>query len=118
MGGFLIKCAKDVDLYMEWSTVVDAPMGVGTREQFKNAMNTPVRGEYWATESQIEARMVKTDELGSSYDLGCGRWDDSGLIYKQEGILPRKNFLAYAKKLLEDENAEPTGLLEPFEDDK
>lgn len=122
MGRFLIKCDPNVDLYLEWSTVVDAPVGVGTREQMENRMNTPVRDEVFMTKQAIESRLQRTDVTGSSYlDGSMGGWNDSGLIlhnvYPGAVFLPRRNFLAYAKLLLQDINARPDGLTEPLEDD-
>lgn len=118
MGRFLIKCDKAVDLYIEWSSIVDAPTAIGTRAQFEKMLNTPKRGSFWGTEEETKARLDRVDKYGSSDRLGLGAWDDNGLIYKQEGFLPRRNFLEYGKRLVEDADAKPMGLLEPFEDDK
>jgi hypothetical protein len=121
MGRVLLKCDPNVDLYIEWSTVVDAPTAVGTRAQFEKEMNIPKRGEEFMTEEAIRIRMDRVNKHGTSR-LGDddGNWDDKGLLYRQgpkPAFLPRKNFLAYGQMLLKDPNAQPDGLTEPLEDD-
>lgn len=124
MGRFLIKCDPSVDLYIEWSTVVDAPVGVGTRAQFEKDMNTPHRGAVFMTENAIRLRLNRTDKRGTSlldYGSDGGGWSSKGLLYMQglkPAFLPRRNFLAYGQMLLKDPNAQPVGLTEPLEDDE
>lgn len=116
MGKQIIKVAPDADLYLEWSSVVEAPTFVGTRAEVAAYLNEPRRGEYWSTEEEIERRLRRADQAGSSAPspFGC-IWGRRGLIYQQQGFLPRARIADYARRLLADIDAEPDGLLEPFE---
>ena len=117
MPRFILKCDPDIDMYLEWSTVVDAPTAVGTRAQFETLLSTPRHGWFFDKEEEIKKRLDRTDIAGTS-TLNDGDWKDKGFIYKGQAWIPRKNLLAYAYMLLKDENAEPVGLLEPLEEDK
>jgi hypothetical protein len=116
MGKQIIKVAPDTDLYVEWDSVVDAPTRIGTRAEFVAELNQPRRGEHWPTEAEVEARLRRADETGSSGwpPFGC-TWDRDGLMYQQQGTLPRARLGEFARRLLDDVDAEPDGLLEPFE---
>lgn len=107
MGRIIIKADKAADLYMEWSSVVEAPTWVGTRDEaLKDGFE--------------EVRLARADEKGSScLDMDEGFWEDTGTIYKQQGWLPRENFLPFAQRFLESEPFTPdvSDLLKPFDDD-
>lgn len=122
MGKFLIKCDPAVDLYIEWSTVVDAPTAVGTREQMYKRYTTSIRRELLMTEDEAEDLLHRATAFGTSSQIGGdGSWSDDGLLYMQgpkPAFLPRRNFLAYGQMLLKDPNAQPVGLTEPLEDDE
>jgi hypothetical protein len=115
MGTQIIKVAPGLDLYLEWSSVVDAPTAIGTRAEMAEHLNTPRRGQFWMTEEQVERLLRRADETGSSayLPLGC-TWGKS-IMYQQDGTLSRAHLAKYAARLLDDIDAEPTGLLEPFE---
>jgi hypothetical protein len=116
MGSQIIKVAPDQDLYLAWSSVVDAPTMVGTRAEFAEHLNKPRRGEYWLREDEVEAILRRADATGSSAHRPLGiTWDDEGPMYQQQGILPRARLVEYARRLLVNVDAEPDGLLEPFE---
>jgi hypothetical protein len=119
MGSQIIKVSPDQDLYLEWSSVVDAPTRVGTRAEFTAYLNEPRRGETWMTAAQIEQRLWLADETGSSAYRPFGiSWDHRGSMYQQQGILPRARLAEYAQRLLVDIDAEPGDLLEPFDDER
>jgi len=117
MGKQLIKVSPTEDLYLEWSSVVEAPTRVGTRAEFAADLNEPRRGEVWPTEDEVERRLQQADATGSSASrpFGC-TWDSRGEMYQQRGLLPRGRMVEYARRLLADIDAEPDGLLEPLEE--
>lgn len=117
MGSFIIKVAPDEDLYLEWSTIVEAPTAVADRAEMLKHLTTG--GWRGPTEpSAAEERLARADRTGTSMlDCDFGGWDCAGEIYMQQGFLPRARMGEFARRLLADENAEPTDLLEPFEGD-
>jgi hypothetical protein len=116
LGKQIIKMDPDEDLYLEWSSVVEAPTFVGTRVEMATYLNEPRRGEFWYTEEQVEALLQRADEHGSSAyrPFGC-TWGSPGEMYQQQGFLPRARMGEFACRLLNDQDAEPDGLLEPLE---
>ena len=101
MPQFIIKADRERDAYIEWSTVVEAPIAIGTRADF--------------VAESAEERMARTDTQGTSarwYDWlpptqQEGGWDDhEGLIYMQRGFLPRSRFGDLYDLLSADINAE------------
>lgn len=126
MGHQIIKADKRVNLYLDWSSVVDAPVFVGDREQMLDHLTHDYRPgtdrfEYEVT--QVNKRLDRADEYGTSEYQPFGYvWGDPGLVYKQYGFLKRTDFLTAALlwKYLSEEGAEAVilKLLEPFEDDE
>lgn len=113
MGYEIIRVSPDEDLYLEWSSIVEAPTFVGTRTQ----LLVHLHRNYQPVETP-EQRVDRTDETGSSGRDGWGcKWDATGEIYMQRGFLPRARMAEFARRLLADQNAEPTDLLEPFDDE-
>lgn len=112
MGSEIIKVSLTEDLYFEWSSIVDAPTFVGTRAELLAHLHST----YVPVETP-EQRVERADATGSSGngDWGC-KWDTDGLMYQQDGILPRARLAEFARRILADEGTEPIGLLEPFED--
>lgn len=120
MGTVIIKAAKDRDLYLEWSSVVEAPTLVGTREEILNHLNTPRPGQYWATPEENEARLARADANGSSGfpPFDDGAWNDSTLMYQQQGLLPRYHLATLADRIIAgDGKYEVADLLTPLDDD-
>lgn len=123
MGSQIIKVSPDRDLYMEWSSIVEAPTFFGTRAETAVYLAEPKQGLHETTiahEDAVEQRLARADLTGSSAysPLGCD-WDDHGEIYQQQGYLPRARFGEFADRFLAaGEDAEPdvSDLLEPFED--
>ena len=75
MPSFLVKVARDRDAYLEWSTIVDAPISRGTRDAY-------------LANGHAEARLTRADEAGTSaryFDWlpateQEGGWDDDCLL--------------------------------------
>lgn len=108
MPRFILKTAPQVDLYVEWSTIVDDATWVGTRAEALRQFDRP--------------RIDRADQTGTSELQGrLGAWDDEALIVQQRGLLDRDKLSEYASVLLA--NVDPDGteeahkLLRPFDDD-
>jgi len=91
MPSYIVKADPDVDLYIEWSTIVDAPISWGTAEELNLA---PERKE-------------RADRTGTSSHHGFESWDDGDMIISELGhctgqyLLPRKDLLAFITELTE-----------------
>lgn len=117
MPSYVIKPDRDQDFYVMWSEIVDAPTGWGTRAEFKA---TP----WFKPDEVADERFERADQYGTSArwpgtdpnDQIYG-WNDPTLIYKQQGILLRKHLRTAVDLLGDDENADISHLLHPFEDD-
>ncbi len=90
----IIKVGRDVDFYMEWSTVVDGPTAAGTRAEMLDYL-PPSDSPHGAP----EARLARADETGSSSRVDpATRWDAAGLeCASPAGWLPRERFEAFAR---------------------
>jgi hypothetical protein len=114
MGTIVVKPDRDKDLYVGWSSIVDAPVWWGSRAEVLQYLADDGRG--WSGDAP-DIRLARADETGTSaYDKRDGGWDDEAFVYEQRGLLPRRR-LAEACHLL-GANNEPGvwDLLEPFED--
>jgi hypothetical protein len=111
VGHILIKPVPDRDEYVYWSTIVEAPIGYGSRAE----MLEDLAGE--APADAPEIRIARADVYGSSALDGFFRWDDDSLIYEQRGLLARADLYRAAVLLGEEREAEVWDLLTPFEDE-
>lgn len=97
MPRYIMKVSKDpnIDLYVEWSTVVDAPVAWG------RAQDLGLSGE----------RKRRTDQHGTSMYDGYGGWDSNGMIVHNLGTkggfywLKRENLEQFIR-MLSDGNPE------------
>jgi hypothetical protein len=110
MGRTLIKPDRNDDFYVEWSSIVESPMAWGTREEMLAELD--VDGE---------ERLARADEYGTSALWGNPRaygFDDDGvLIYQQRGVLRHDQLKQLCTRLGENEEADISDLLAPFDDD-
>lgn len=115
MPSIVMKEAPDVDFYVVWSSVVEAPVAVGTRAEIE-----------WRVEGARAARFARADATGTSAMwvevAGMrdrypeeGSWEDDSYIYMQQGTLTRAGVFELAHR---DEGADIDDLLTPFEDDE
>lgn len=113
MGRIVMKVAKDQDRYVEWSTIVEAPVHVGTRaEMLRHLKHTTD----WSR-ANPEERLRRADATGTSALAPVwGDWDDDYLIVKQLGLLPRTRLADYLDRVEADDEDSANALLEPFED--
>lgn len=119
MGQCIVKVAPDVDRYVVWSSIVDAPVSYScTREQ----------ALAWAVEDwrerpdQAEAHVARADKYGSSdRAVGFGRWDDEHLTVMEGSPddgwyhLRRDRLGAYMDALDRDDVPAAQALLECWE---
>jgi len=105
MPSYIVKVDQDTDLFVEWSTVVEAPC-------------------FWGSRAAMEAAGYATDRLdraeatGSSCAGDISGWYTwgEGFIYDQQGWLPRARLAELTARLGADRRADCTDLLDPFED--
>lgn len=127
MPSYVIRVDRDRDQYMYWSTIVEAPVFIGNREEMAaKLMQTAPRG--YATAKEAEERIRRADETGTSAFgfrsggknwPGDGAWNDTSLIYQQQGSLPREKFAEFVDRYLSgDDEPDVSDLLIPFEDDE
>ena len=104
MPRFVVKADRDTDLYVEWSTMSEAPTAWGTREQMTAA-------------GFDRERLDRAEATGSSCAGEIADWYTwgEGLIYQQQGWLPRARLAALVDRLGADPRAEVTDLLDPFD---
>lgn len=124
MGKPIIKAAKDLDLYCEWSSIVDAPTFVGTRaatlayltEEYGNTtqVDTP---EVWLARADAAGTSAIEDPHAPGYTGPLtGAWDDTGFIVEQRGWLPRASLARFLQLILDDDVvAAAYALLEPLD---
>lgn len=80
MPRYIVKAAPDIDLYVEWSTVVDNFIWSGTREELVKY------GQFSGWRLNIEERIARADATGTS-----AMWEDwEG---SQEGSWEDERFL-------------------------
>ena len=119
MGYEIIKCAPDEDLYIEWSSIVEAPTAVGTRAEMLEYLPTGAHENCPTCRCNPGAeRLERADRTGTSGLDGWGcDWTSGGLIYQQRGYLPRARFAEFARRFLADDEASMVALLDPFDDE-
>lgn len=120
MGTIVIKPDPDLDFYVGWSTIVEAPTWFGSRTDALRYIAEDHRRSDGPADPPGQ-RLARADKYGSSVkpeaDYGFGYWDDDGFIYEQRGILPRKHLVEACRRLGRNDEAGVWDLLEPFEDE-
>jgi hypothetical protein len=123
MGIVIVKAVRGQDVYLLWSSVTDRPEFVGTREEVRHALDQPVRGQRWPHEHEVEEWLQRADRFGSSAwaerDDWTFGWEGSGLVYRQQGRIPRDRLYEYARRILDGPEGtfqdDPGDLLVPFD---
>ncbi len=105
MAHLIFKTRQDADLYLMWSTVCDAPIGVGNQvaiEDLSRKIGPRLTLEL----------LARINETGTSSMSGTGGWDDDGLVLREFPLwdspsrwLPRKNFHEFVKAIEADDAA-------------
>lgn len=134
MGRIVMKESPESDFYVEWSSVVDAPVFAGTRADMLAHLQRD--SDPWLREDaphHPEQRLKRADETGTTslwvtkaneesaefaahgyVEEGC--WEDSSFIYHQQGTVTRANLFVLTRRIYADEHV--GDLLEPFEDEE
>jgi hypothetical protein len=115
MGRIVMKEAPNIDFYVVWSSVVEAPVAWGSREQMMSLIG-----------HGSEERLARCDEIGTSSVwvqqapwLGgpeWGAWEDGVYIFMQQGVLTREGVFEVARRMSRDEGSFDD-LLQPFDDE-
>lgn len=90
MPSYIVKADPDTDLYIMWSTIVDCPVGWGSRADFAN---------------EDPARLERADRTGTSSHNGFYNWDDKEFYIRELGtkhedyMLQRENLKAFMEHL-------------------
>lgn len=116
MPSYVIKCDRDSDRYVYWSTIVEAPHMHGTREQVARYL---LFFDANGSSAAVEQRMARADRNGTSSLDRFYDWDDSSLIMEQRGLLPRERLWEFCEIYFSDDPDRQDkwlDLLEPFED--
>jgi hypothetical protein len=121
MESIIVKAAADQDLYMEWSTIVEAPTFIGTYAEVLAHLEQPRN----RTDGDPRIRLRRADETGTSAmhppgALDCpvpleGSWEDAGFIVEQRGWLPRARLPEFLSWYLRN-RSKAYALLDPFDD--
>ena len=118
MPSYIVKADPDQDYYVMWSEVAEAPTFAGTRAEMEAC-------DYFAPAEVSAERFARADEFGTSCQATAGgkiyrfyEWSDPGMIYQQQGTLPRARLREVCDRLDANEHADVSDLLEPFEDDE
>jgi hypothetical protein len=118
MPSYVIKLDPALDLYVYWSTVVEAPLFWGDAAELTEYLveNGEKKPEY--SRPEIAQRIARANQNGSSaIGFRFGYWDDTHLIYQQEGMLPRSRLHDFLASFNEEKQTFDTSMLEPFEDE-
>lgn len=107
---FIVKPSPDRDEYVEWSTIVEAPMRIGSRADFVRELG-----------QGVASRLDRADETGTtSYPPPRGpqdgAWGDV-LIFEQRGTISCAKLSEFTHLLLDGDLQGALRLCEPFEDE-
>lgn len=106
MPTFIVKPDRDADMYVAWSTIVEGPTWLGTRDE---ALDYGIGAE----------RLTRADDTGTSaLDISVGAWDDAGFIaldpLPEFRWLPRANLAAYTQAIAKGCVDDAYALTEPL----
>jgi hypothetical protein len=120
MGEYVIKAARDEDLYLIWSTSADGASYVGTRDEIRELLWDRYKGEHPHSDPRDgyspDDAMRRADDTGTSARDGDYGWNQTSFVV---GVgapgngydLPRTNLVAYARALQADDALAAQALL-------
>lgn len=109
----IIKPERDVDFYVEYSTIVDCPVGWGSREDFLKKREVQP--------SQQRERLERADETGTSSHLGIHAWKDEEIwlcnVADDDRVIKRSDLRAFCLSYGKVPNKFDVSLTVPFDED-
>lgn len=114
MGRLIIKPERDVDFYVEWSTIVENVTAMGTRAELAKLLDDYHPGDGSADRFDRADRTGTSAMWGSKPPYG---WDDEYLMAEQR-LLPRAKLREYAEAVFVGDLAAAVALTEPPEGDE
>jgi hypothetical protein len=115
VGQAIVRTSRDRDLYIVWSSIVDAPVAVGDRAE----MVTYAEQDWKLDAAGAEAAVARADANGSSdCAIRFGWWDDEHLPVMEGSPsdgwyrIRRDRLVEYAEAMLRDDELAAVGLLE------
>lgn len=114
----IIKPSPDDDFYVSWSTIVDAPLCWGTRDEvLKFELEVDERKEQFAR-PVWETAFDRADDTGTSQPSGWDGWADKDktMIFEQRGLLAREGLVAFLDTFDPTTGRFDLLYLTPFED--
>ena len=120
MPHLILKPQRDVDFYVDWSTITDTVVASGTRAELSAAMVT----HRTLCAGSDPSRFDRADRTGSSADgawVGYLGWDSPATLiashpFDEQRLLPRENLRAFADALNADDVPAALALTSPIED--
>jgi hypothetical protein len=110
--GLIIKPDPDRDEYVAWSTIVEAPVCLGSADQlvafFAEHEQHP--------EEKTRERLARADATGTSSMLGDGAFGDY-MIFEQRGRIACSKLADLARCLIAEDLDGAYDLCEPFDDE-
>jgi hypothetical protein len=92
----IYKSAPELDEYVWWTTVSDGPVsGVLTRDQ----MHAYLLKETSMTADEVEERLQRTDEAGSSWESRTPMWDTEHYVDGEADLIPHRSICEYVRDL-------------------
>lgn len=128
MGQYVVKEAPDVDYYIVWSTFIDGPMFGGPRDELLPWLwdaddRKPDRIDEQEA-SHPDNIVQRADKTGTSVRTRLapgphvGSWEHDHITYRGNGVqgdVKRADLFVLTRRLGEDEDADVSDLVEPFE---
>lgn len=113
MPTYILKASPDEDLYVEWSTIVDCPVGWGTRKET----------HAYDPNTNTEERLDRADKDGTSALWGnppAFGWDDEEFVVYSgldtPGTIKRSDLKEFCLSYDEETNRFDGSFVIPFEE--
>lgn len=112
MPSYIVKINPEDDLYTYWSTIVDAPLFLGTRAELTDYLLREARDA--GVETAADERFERADRTGTSSVDGFYDWGEKDFIVEQRGVVLRADIPELVRCI---QAREPyPHILRPFED--
>jgi hypothetical protein len=126
----ILRTGRDVDLYVEWSTIADGPTWFGTRAELLEYLRREWDREHpdCIPKEGVgpAARVARCDEAGTSVypdpelagrHVPFGAWNDAGFVIDGRAWLPRESLTAYVQAFQAGDAAAAAACLVPIRHD-